>query len=118
MNAKTKLVFGAVTLICLLSLVFNGILLGRGNSSASEETSTAQVQVDSLKSVIAKMDTVINTQKGEIQAAQSAAVSSNGELTEKVKRLETEITNLNGQVAKKTEENKKLREEIDQLKKR
>ncbi len=117
MNAKTKLVFGAVTLICLLSLVFNGILLGRGNSSASEETSTAQVQVDSLKSVIAKMDTVINTQKGEIQAAQSAAVSSNGELTEKVKRLETEITNLNGQVAKKTEENKKLREEIDQLKK-
>ncbi|MCM1074093.1 MAG: protein phosphatase 2C domain-containing protein [Ruminococcus sp.] len=117
MNAKTKLVFGAVTLICLLSLVFNGILLGRGNSSASEETSAAQVQVDSLKSVIAKMDTVINTQKGEIQAAQSAAVSSNGELTEKVKRLETEITNLNGQVAKKTEENKKLREEIDQLKK-
>lgn len=117
MNAKTKLLFGAVTLICLLSLVFNGILLGRGNSSASEVSTSALSQMDSLKSVIAQMDTVINTQKEEIQAAQSAAVSSNGELTEKVKRHETEITNLKGQITKKTEENKKLREEIDQLKK-
>lgn len=117
MNAKTKLLVGAVSLICLLSLVFNGILLGRGNSSASEVSTSALSQMDSLKSVIAQMDTVINTQKEEIQAAQSAAVSSNGELTEKVKRHETEITNLKGQITKKTEENKKLREEIDQLKK-
>lgn len=116
MNAKTKLVFGAVTLICLLSLVFNGILLGRGNSSASEDTNTAQIQVDSLKSVIAKMDTVINTQKAEIQAAQSAAVSSNGELQSKVKQLEAKVEGLNGQISKKADENKKLREEIDQLK--
>lgn len=116
MNAKTKLLFGAVTLICLLSLVFNGILLGRGKSSASEETAKTYVQVDSLKSVIAQMDTVINTQKDEIQAAQSAAVSSNGELQSKVKQLETRVEGLNGQISKKAEENKNLREEIDQLK--
>lgn len=117
MNAKTKLLFGAVTLICLLSLVFNGILLGRGKSSASEETAQTHVQVDSLKSVIAQMDTVINAQKDEIQAAQSAAVSSNGELQSKVKQLESQVAGLNGQISKKSEENKKLREEIDQLKK-
>lgn len=117
MNAKTKLLFGAVTLICLLSLVFNGILLGRGKSSASEETANTHVQVDSLKSVIAQMDTVINAQKEEIQAAQSAAVSSNGELQSKVKQLESQVASLNGQISKKSEENKKLREEIDQLKK-
>jgi len=117
MNAKTKLLFGAVTLICLLSLVFNGILLGRGKSSASEETAKTHVQVDSLKSVIAQMDTVINAQKDEIQAAQSVAVSSNGELQSKVKQLESQVAGLNGQISKKSEENKKLREEIDQLKK-
>ncbi len=117
MNAKTKLLLGTVTLICLLSLVFNGILLGRGKSSASEETNTAAVQVDSLKSVIAKMDTIINAQKDEIQAAQSAAVSSNGELQSKIKRLESEVASLNGQISKKNDETKKLREEIDQLKK-
>lgn len=117
MNAKTKLLFGAVTLICLLSLVFNGILLGRGKSSASEETANTHVQMDSLKSVIAQMDTVINAQKEEIQAAQSAAVSSNGELQSKVKQLESQVAGLNGQISKKSEENKKLREEIDQLKK-
>ncbi len=116
MNAKTKLLFGAVTLICLLSLVFNGILLGRGKSSASEETNTAILQVDSLKSLIARMDSVINTQKGDIQAAQSAAVSSNGELQSKVKQLETQVEGLSGQVTKKADENKKLREEIDKLK--
>jgi len=116
MNAKAKLLFGAITLICLLSLVFNGILLGRGNSSVSEERTSALSQVDSLKSVIAQMDTVINAQKGEIQAAQSAAVSSNGELQSKVKQLENQVENLNGQNSKKAEENKKLREEIDKLK--
>lgn len=62
------------------------------------------------------MDSVINTQKGDIQAAQSAAVSSNGELQSKVKQLETQVEGLSGQVTKKADENKKLREEIDKLK--
>lgn len=63
MNAKTKLLLGAVSLICLLSLVFNGILLGRSKSSASEDTITDQAQVDSLKNVISRMDTVITKQQ-------------------------------------------------------
>ncbi len=117
MNAKTKLLLGAVLLICLLSLVFNGILLGRSNSSASENTTTAQAKVDSLKSVISRMDTVITKQRADIQVARSAAVSSNDELQTKVKDLESKVSALNVQITKKNEENKKLREEIDQLKK-
>lgn len=117
MNAKTKILLGAVSLICLLSLVFNGILLGRSKSSASEDTITAQAQVDSLKSVISRMDTVITKQQREIHVAQSTAVSSNDELQSKVKRLESKVSDLNMQISKKNEENKKLREEIDQLKK-
>lgn len=117
MNAKTKILLGAVSLICLLSLVFNGILLGRSKSSASEDTITAQAQVDSLKSVISRMDTVITKQQREIQVAQSTAVSSNDELQSKVKRLESKVSDLNMQISKKNEENKKLRKEIDQLKK-
>lgn len=117
MNAKTKILLGAVSLICLLSLVFNGILLGRSKSSASEDTITAQAQVDSLKSVISRMDTVITKQQRESQVAQSTAVSSNDELQSKVKRLESKVSDLNMQISKKNKENKKLREEIDQLKK-
>lgn len=117
MNAKTKILLGAVSLICLLSLVFNGILLSRSKSSASEDTITAQAQVDSLKSVISRMDTVITKQQREIHVAQSTAVSSNDELQSKVKRLESKVSDLNMQISKKNEENKKLREEIDQLKK-
>ncbi len=117
MNAKTKLLLGAVSLICLLSLVFNGILLGRSNSSASEDTTTVQAQVDSHKGVISRMDTVITKQRAEIQAAQSAAVSSNDELQSKIKNLESKVSSLNAQITNKNEENKKLREEIDRLKK-
>lgn len=116
MNAKTKLLLGAVSLICLLSLVFNGILLGRSNSSASEDTTTAQVQVDSLKSVISRMDTVITKQRAEIQVTQSTAESSNDKLQTKVGSLESQVSVLNEQIKKKKEENRKLREEIDQLK--
>lgn len=117
MNAKTKLLLGAVSLICLLSLVFNGILLGRSNSSASENTITVQAQVDSLKGVISRMDSVITKQRAEIQVAQSAAVSSNDELQSKVRNLESKVSSLNVQITNKSEENKKLREEIDRLKK-
>lgn len=117
MNAKTKLLLGAVSLICLLSLVFNGILLGRSKSSASEDTTTAKAQVDSLKRVISRMDTVITKQQAEIQVVQSASVSSNDKLQSKVKSLESEVSNLNEQINKKKDENKKLREEIDRLKK-
>ena len=61
MNKKTKLLLGAVSLICLLSLVFNGVLLGRNNSSASEEdNSTLNDSINTLNKAIAKQDTVIN----------------------------------------------------------
>ncbi len=65
MNAKTKLLFVAVTLICLLSLVFNGILLGRSNSSATE-TNVA------LNDSISTLNKEITDQKNALSAAKDS----------------------------------------------
>lgn len=117
MNTKTKLLLGAVSLICLLSLVFNGILLGRNNSSASEETKAAQVaEMDSLKSVIHQKDSIICSMQNEIGNVQSNAVNANSELSARVKKLEQEKGTLNKKLSEKADENQKLRKEIDDLK--
>lgn len=117
MNKKTKLLLGAVSLICLLSLVFNGVLLGRNNSSASENEKAALIQVqDSLKQQMFEKDSIIKSMTDEQKTAQSAAVNANSTLSTQVESLKREKTALEGQLNKKTEENKKLREEIDKLK--
>lgn len=117
MNKKTKLLLGAVSLICLLSLVFNGVLLGRNNSSASENEKAALIQVqDSLKQQVLKRDSIIKSMTDEQMTAQSAAVNANSTLSTQVESLKREKSALEGQLNKKTEENKKLREEIDKLK--
>lgn len=91
MNKKTKLILGTVSLVCLLSLVLNGALLGRNRSSTSEEIGIAQVSIDSLKNVILYQDSII-------------------------KCVQADVRNMDGQLAEKTSENKKLRKEIDRLK--
>lgn len=117
MNKKTKLLLGAVSLICLLSLVFNGVLLGRNNSSASENEKAALIQVqDSLKQQVVVRDSIIKSMTDEQMTAQSAAVNVNSTLSTQVESLKREKSALEGQLNKKTEENKKLREEIDKLK--
>lgn len=117
MNKKTKLLLGAVSLICLLSLVFNGVLLGRNNSSASENEKAALIQVqDSLKQQVVERDSIIKSMTDEQMTAQSAAVNANSTLSTQVESLKREKSALEGQLNKKTEENKKLREEIDKLK--
>lgn len=117
MNKKTKLLLGAVSLICLLSLVFNGVLLGRNNSSASENEKAALIQVqDSLKQQVLERDSIIKSMTDEQMTAQSAAVNANSTLSTQIESLKREKSALEGQLNKKTEENKKLREEIDKLK--
>lgn len=117
MNKKTKLLLGAVSLICLLSLVFNGVLLGRNNSSASENEKATLIQLqDSLKQQVFEKDSIIKSMTDEQKTAQSAAVNANSTLSTQVESLKREKTALEGQLNKKTEENKKLREEIDKLK--
>lgn len=117
MNKKTKLLLGAVSLICLLSLVFNGVLLGRNNSSASENEKAALIQVqDSLKQQVVERDSIIKSMTDAQMTAQSAAVNANSTLSTQVESLKREKSALEGQLNKKTEENKKLREEIDKLK--
>ncbi len=60
MNRKTKLILGTVSLLCLLSLIFNGVLLGRNNSSASEDIKAArELIIDSLENHIQKQDSII-----------------------------------------------------------
>ena len=117
MNKKTKLLLGAVSLICLLSLVFNGVLLGQNNSSASENEKAALIQVqDSLKQQVFEKDSIIKSMTDEQKTAQSAAVNANSTLSTQVESLKREKSALESQLNKKTEENKKLREEIDKLK--
>lgn len=117
MNKKAKLLLGAVSLICLLSLVFNGVLLGRNNSSASENEKAALIQVhDSLRQQVLERDSIIKSMTDEQMTAQTAAVNANSILSAKVESLKREKSDLEDQLNKKTEENKKLREEIDKLK--
>lgn len=111
MDTKTKLILGAVTLICLLSLVFNCILLGRGKSSTPENNGTAQLQVDSLRSELAARDSLIGLQTAEILEIRSEAEASKGVIAETGKRFESEIADLKEQISKKDEEIKKLKED-------
>ena len=117
MNKKTKLLLGAVSLICLLSLVFNGVLLGRNNSSASEYEKAALIQVqDSLKQQVLERDSIIKSMTDEQMTAQSAAVNANSTLSTQVETLKREKAALENQLKNKTDENKELRQEIDRLK--
>lgn len=117
MNKKTKLLLGAVSLICLLSLVFNGVLLGRNNSSASENEKAALIQVqDSLKQQVLERDSIIKSMTDEQMTAQSAAVNANSTLSTQVETLKREKAALENQLKNKTDENKELRQEIDRLK--
>ena len=117
MNKKTKLLLGAVSLICLLSLVFNGVLLGRNNSSASENEKAALIQVqDSLKQQVLERDSIIKSMSDEQMTAQSAAVNANSTLSTQVETLKREKAALENQLKNKTDENKELRQEIDRLK--
>lgn len=117
MNKKTKLLLGAVSLICLLSLVFNGVLLGRNNSSASENEKAALIQVqDSLKQQLLERDSIIKSMTDEQMTAQSAAVNANSTLSTQVETLKREKAALENQLKNKTDENKELRQEIDRLK--
>lgn len=117
MNKKTKLLLGAVSLICLLSLAFNGVLLGRNNSSASENEKAALIQVqDSLKQQVVERDSIIKSMTDEQMTAQSAAVNANSTLSTQVETLKREKAALENQLKNKTDENKELRQEIDRLK--
>lgn len=117
MNKKVKLLLGTVSLICLLSLVCNGVSLRRNNSSVWEDMNSVQMAtIDSLKSVVQKRDSVIGQMQADVEKAKTAAVNSNTELGNRVKTLEREKATLSKQIADKTVENKNLRKEIDDLK--
>lgn len=80
MSSKTKLLLGAVTLICLLSLVFNGILLSRNNSSASEVEAVLNDSITTLNQELDYRNSII-----------SAAQDSNKMLTGDIKALILEL---------------------------
>lgn len=117
MNKKTKFLLGAVSSLFLLSLVFNGVLLGRSNSSASEDIkATYDHTIDSLSNHIQHQDSLIQKLNEEQISAQSAAVNANSSLSSQVETLKREKATLANQLDGKNAENKKLREEIDKLK--
>lgn len=80
MKTKTKFLIGIVSLICLLSLVLNGILLSRNNSSVSEDGTALN---DSI--------TILNKELNNRNAVLTAAQDSNNMLTGDIKALMLEL---------------------------
>lgn len=63
MNKKTKLLLGVISSLCLVSLVFNGILLGHNNSSTSNETEVLNDSIVTLNKTIAQQDSILSINK-------------------------------------------------------
>lgn len=117
MNKKTKILLGSVSLLCLLSLVFNGVLLGRNNSSASEENETPQVsRTDSLVRIIQQKDSIIDKITADQLSSQTAAVNANDALNSTVQEQKKEIDKLNKQLHRKDSLNKELHRELGEWK--
>lgn len=114
MDKKTKILLGAVSLICLVSLVFNGILLGRNHSSASEKENASLIQVqDSLTKQLNQRDSIIKT-LNETKAQSSTA--ANATLTNRMQAMEREKASMENQLKSKSDEIKDLRRELDERK--
>lgn len=115
MNTKIKLLLGTILLVCILSLVFNAILISRHNTSISVDEQAVS-EVDSLKALIGDMNATISSQQGEISKAQGAALATRDQLEATINKLNAEIEGLKSQIAKKETENKELRRELDKRK--
>lgn len=117
MNKNTKFLLGAVSSLCLLSLVFNGVLLGRNNSSASDGNKAIQVsRTDSLVQIIQQKDSIIDKMTVDQLSSQTAAVNANDALNTTVKEQEKEIAKLNRQLHRKDSLNKELHRELGEWK--
>lgn len=117
MDKKVKILLGTVSAICLSSLIFNGILLGRNNSSEAEEAQAAQtVTIDSLNRTILQRDTLIEYMRTDLKNAESATKKID-ELDKTIKNLSKEKQKLNEQIAEKDKVNQTLREKIKKMEK-
>lgn len=116
MSAKTKSLFAAVTLICLLSLIFNVILLTRNKSSVTKDAPAAQIQIDSLKNLISDKDEIITQQQSEIKQIQSTAASSDDSLKSVITGLSNQLSALNSKIKEKAQDDDKPKAEIGQSK--
>lgn len=118
MNKKVKLFLIVISLICLLSLIFNIVLLRRNNLFEKDNLSVVHNQVqDSLRNQIIKQDSIIDKLKEERRTNQSEIVKENSTLNTQIEVLEQEKLNLEEQLKNKSDENKKLQDKIDELEK-
>lgn len=118
MNKKVKLFLIVISLICLLSLIFNIVLLRRNNLFEKDNLSVVHNQVqDSLRNQIIKQDSIIDKLKEERRTNQSEIVKENSTLNTQIEVLEQEKLNLEEQLKNKSDENKRLQDKIDELEK-
>lgn len=118
MNKKVKLFLIVISLICLLSLIFNIVLLRRNNLFEKDNLSVVHNQVqDSLINQIIKQDSIIDKLKEERRTNQSEIVKENSTLNTQIEVLEQEKLNLEEQLKNKSNENKRLQDKIDELEK-
>lgn len=106
MNRQTKLILGAISLICLISLIFNGVLLGRNDSAQSQKLNCA---IDSLSHESNQKDSVISELKIQLNKITTDKAGSQSELSNKIQKIEKENNRIKA-------ENIELRKEIDKLK--
>ena len=101
MSKKTKIVIGIGGVLLVLSLVLNGLLLGHTSSDAKYRKTIEEKErtIDSLKSV--KADTKNVEESAEF-----------------INALKADNRNLSKQLTDKEKENKALRQELDNYKKR
>lgn len=116
MNRKTKLLLSSVSVICLLSIVLNGILLGRNNSGGTKNVTTVEVTAaDSLLRLSKQQDSTIQVMKQEVAQAKSTAEASNADLTKRIQTLEQEKASLENQNKSLNEEKNNLMKKLSEL---
>lgn len=67
MSKKVKILLGTVSIVCLLSLVFNGVLLGRNILPTSEPVAALHDSIAALNDTIGRRDADIKIMRQDIQ---------------------------------------------------
>ncbi|MBS7348049.1 MAG: protein phosphatase 2C domain-containing protein [Muribaculaceae bacterium] len=107
MNKNTKILLGSISIVCLLSLIFNFVQLSH---SGSPETNNDQInQVDSLQKKLTETKDQLSKKVEEMKAEQENHLNTQSTSTKRISELEERQKKLE-------DENVELRKELDKYK--
>lgn len=116
MNKKAKILLCAVGVVCLASLVCNFVQLGRKAPVPADAAASVE-QVDSLRNIVHRQDSVIGELTEKIKSAGTATATAT-ELAKQVAQQKEALKRKSDSIAKYVKTDKALREEIQKLKKK